>query len=283
MAQVVPPSPFPQFPTSILVGPMIWDMFSSNGLNLTMKNPPLSFPYYELQDENGSKSELRVNWNGDGSGQNVWSQNVNNSTSQVTFNLSYTVRDGDARTFRFWEDDVVFLGDDNNTSKEYINDFFQKDDSFVYINNIRNTTYLNTTRTRIDWRGYSSSGNNSSVHDTEGYFYWDVSNEYFNGQLNDFRVYDYTLTTEAVADMYQATSASLELGFNEAPGATSFTDTSGNNVTVSCNGSTCPISGLPGRVGQALQFDGADDFLTLSANGADLGPQWWWLHCDGLG
>lgn len=56
----------------------------------------------------------------------------------------------------------------------------------------------------------------------------------------------------------------LHLALDEAAGATSFADGSGNRLTATCpaGSATCPTAGEPGRVGNAAGFDG-DDYLSL--------------------
>ncbi|MBI1294207.1 hypothetical protein GC175_04525 [bacterium] len=56
--------------------------------------------------------------------------------------------------------------------------------------------------------------------------------------------------------------------FEEATNAKTFKDTSlanGRNIA-GCGGDTCPISGLRGRFGNAVHFDGVDDFLITPAD-----------------
>ncbi len=56
----------------------------------------------------------------------------------------------------------------------------------------------------------------------------------------------------------------LHLALDEAVGATTFADGSGNRLTATCpaGSATCPTAGEPGRVGNAARFDG-DDYLSL--------------------
>jgi uncharacterized repeat protein (TIGR01451 family) len=78
----------------------------------------------------------------------------------------------------------------------------------------------------------------------------------------------------------------LRLPLDEAPGATAFADASGNGNNGACSGDACPAAGEPGRLGQAAQFDGADDVITvadalsLRSNHFSLSL---WLRWDGLG
>jgi len=57
---------------------------------------------------------------------------------------------------------------------------------------------------------------------------------------------------------------------DEASGATSFTDNSGNTRNASCAGGQCPTSGQIGKVSTAPIFDATDDRIDLSAHSAAL-------------
>ncbi len=66
---------------------------------------------------------------------------------------------------------------------------------------------------------------------------------------------------EGNADM---TGNTLLLHLNEAAGATSFSDTSGNSNDASCSASTCPTAEIDARLDTGIDLDGTDDFLTVS-------------------
>ncbi|MEM7797591.1 MAG: LamG-like jellyroll fold domain-containing protein [Chloroflexota bacterium] len=53
--------------------------------------------------------------------------------------------------------------------------------------------------------------------------------------------------------------------FDEAGGATTFVDVSGNNHTAACNPGECPTAGIPGVYGTAVDFDGLDDHLSIDS------------------
>ncbi len=58
--------------------------------------------------------------------------------------------------------------------------------------------------------------------------------------------------------------ANLQLHFEEAPGATTFKDTSGYpEYPASCSGTTCPTAGQAGLYGSALTFDGSNDYVQV--------------------
>ncbi len=91
----------------------------------------------------------------------------------------------------------------------------------------------------------------------------------FKGMLDDLSLYDHDLSAADAAALYEQQSYGLDLNFDEATGQSTFADSSGNDVTVTCSSSagTCPESGLAGRNGQALHFDGSD-YLTVGSEGS---------------
>ncbi|GAK55386.1 hypothetical protein U27_02219 [Candidatus Vecturithrix granuli] len=56
----------------------------------------------------------------------------------------------------------------------------------------------------------------------------------------------------------------LYLPLNEAAGATTFSDASGNNNPGACTSPGCPTLGVAGKDGTAAQFDGIDDVITVA-------------------
>ncbi|MCB0135059.1 MAG: laminin G domain-containing protein, partial [Caldilineaceae bacterium] len=210
-------------------------------------------------------AEVRLNYNDDGSGGNIWKADValaSGSTpdvSKATISAGAQLND-DATNhwFRLWEDDTS-----PDTS------YNGSDDDIVRVDNLSNVSDLATTNT-------SFSGS-SAV----GKLYWKLFNEYFAGTLRNLNVYDYALSPQGVARVYNTETFALQMDFDEAPGATVLVDRSGNYFEASCAGASCPDSGIPGRWNQALRFDGgvADDdgndgvadYLTLPATDAALG------------
>ncbi len=59
-------------------------------------------------------------------------------------------------------------------------------------------------------------------------------------------------------------AASLLLRFEETVNATGFSDHSGMGRIVTCSDAACPVSGVAGYLGNALQFDGLDDAVRVS-------------------
>lgn len=58
----------------------------------------------------------------------------------------------------------------------------------------------------------------------------------------------------------------LWLKFDETAGATAFADSSASGANGACTGAACPTAGVTGRLGQAAQFDGANDRVTVARN-----------------
>jgi uncharacterized repeat protein (TIGR01451 family) len=58
----------------------------------------------------------------------------------------------------------------------------------------------------------------------------------------------------------------LLMHFNEPSGYKGFLDTSGAGNDGKCTGDACPTAGVPGKVGNALAFDGADDHVNAGSD-----------------
>lgn len=218
----------------------------------------------------GQKAEMRLNFDSDSAAGNLAWSNLSNGTSTWALGVTAVVNDTNS-WFRVWDnrDGGCFLTcpEDESTDTNYDQDAGKKDTSITQITGIRNTTYL----------GEQSSGvsmpacGNLCVPAIIGSMTWSNYNDFFKGTLDDFRVYGYALTPAIVADIFRSTSTALDLTFDEAPGSSLFADQSGNAVTVSCSGNSCPTSGVPGRFNQALDFDGVNDYLTIGASSTALG------------
>ncbi|MFQ5421745.1 MAG: LamG domain-containing protein, partial [Anaerolineae bacterium] len=109
--------------------------------------------------------------------------------------------------------------------------------------------------------------------DGEGTLHWQSWNQFYEGRLDDLRLYSYALTAADVADLYQSSYRALEMRFDEPPGADTFRDYSGNGVVGVCTPPHCPDTGLAGRSNQAARFDGLDDYVDASALTGGLAGQ----------
>ena len=97
-----------------------------------------------------------------------------------------------------------------------------------------------------------------------GYVYYVYENDSipFHGRIDEVQIYNRALDEGGIAALHQAHRQALHLKFDEAPGASSFADASFDPQQGSCGGDDCPVAGVPGRVNQAVLFDG-DDVLNL--------------------
>ena len=80
----------------------------------------------------------------------------------------------------------------------------------------------------------------------------------FSGSLDDIEIYSQALTAAQVASSYNPPVADWEL--DDASGATSFADASGNGNSGSCGGA-CPTLGAGGKVGTAASFSGSSQII----------------------
>jgi subtilisin-like proprotein convertase family protein len=122
-----------------------------------------------------------------------------------------------------------------------------------------NDLNVNTTFNNTDLGDFSQAYDK----DGKGTFYWGVDNDFYRGRLDDLRVYRHALDQDGVRELYQSTVRALELRFDESTGASRFFDHSGNDLSGACSGDTCPVSGLGGRMNQAVRFDGVDDYVDV--------------------
>ncbi|MEZ4705562.1 MAG: LamG-like jellyroll fold domain-containing protein [Caldilineaceae bacterium] len=222
-----------------------------------------------------AKAEVRLNVNDDGSGGNVWSGSVDTinppytgngrDSVSVLFNYGAVLKTGDKYWFRLWEDD---RGDSNAYNGNDSNPLNNDDDSILQVSNITFTS-LGSVGTTFD---------NS---DGTGTIYWGLSNDHFVGTLRNLSLFNYALSPQGAERTYNTETFALQMDFDEAPGETTLTDSSGNYFEAGCAGANCPDSGIPGRWNQALRFDsgvadddgndGTADYLTMPATDAALG------------
>lgn len=94
----------------------------------------------------------------------------------------------------------------------------------------------------------------------------------YNGWFDDVRIYNYALTPDNLRTLINFALPTLDLRMDEPPARESFTDHSQTNRPGTCllAAGTCPVSGLPGRINQGVEFDGVNDAIALSTLG-DLG------------
>ncbi len=216
----------------------------------------------------GHKVEMRLNFDNDGSAGSVAWANLDEGTSNTpswALDKTRVLNDASNSWFRLWEnyDGGCFIEcpEDESTDTNFDTSGTKPDHNLKQITGIKNVNYLGS------WQSiwiYTTSL-------LRGTLYWSNNNDFFQGELDDFAVYATALDAERVAQLYNANYVSLDLPFDEAPGATLFADDSGNFTSVACSGASCPTSGVPGRRNQALDFDGVDDYLLLGSSTDELG------------
>lgn len=180
--------------------------------------------------------------------------NAGASSKSVVFDKQYVIGDDATNWFRLSEDDNS--GADNCAYRPGGED----DDNILHRDNISNRiSQLGDTYTTIN----KSNGSDG----TEGHFSWSLSNDFFVGSLNDFRFYSYALSPNLVDKVYENATFGLLLPLDEPPGEQTFQDISASGFIGTCNdlqADSCPDSGIPGRINQALRFDGVNDTVRVA-------------------
>ncbi|MGD2146812.1 MAG: proprotein convertase P-domain-containing protein [Anaerolineae bacterium] len=90
----------------------------------------------------------------------------------------------------------------------------------------------------------------------------DAGDPYFEGRLDDVRLYKRALISTEIHSLYEAAPQMLLL-LDEDVGATEFEDATGNGHNGTCSGNQCPGAGAKGQLGLAAQFDGQNDYIEV--------------------
>lgn len=100
--------------------------------------------------------------------------------------------------------------------------------------------------------------------------HYNGSSERMQGYIDEFKVYNRSLSGQEINDAYKKESLAVYLKFDEGSGVTAYdSSTKGNNVGIV--GSPWSTSG---KSASAMYFDGADDYVTMSDNPFEFtGPQ----------
>ncbi|MCP4358082.1 MAG: DUF11 domain-containing protein [Chloroflexi bacterium] len=253
------------------------ELIDNGGLNCTGELPtestelyignssPYGYLYFDRIDVNAycdahdcdfGDEELRINIGGNSSANNFWSHD---DVTIGEYDLDKAFFLEKSETVHLWEDDGI--SDDNHFDENPDNE--NPDDS-----------YFKRTVSPVERNKFYDSYSLGGIHNDEskGILHYGVFDHYFEGELQDFRIYNYTMDGTEAADLYNTNYHALELLFDEPPGEDIFTDISGNGFAVSCdaNASICPDSGIPGVNNQTLRFDGEDDVLNFSATTEEL-------------
>ncbi|MEZ4867006.1 MAG: LamG-like jellyroll fold domain-containing protein [Caldilineaceae bacterium] len=224
---------------------------------------------YRYLNDAGGTAEICLDFDDNSTGGAIWhnfnEDHVNGEWQKRMEQLDVPKRitDDAAHWFRFHEDDSTTTNCNYSTAAN--------DDELVYKSGLTNVTTL----------GSFQNDFTDCFDCDQGTIYWSLSNEFFVGTLRNLQIFNYALSPQGAARAYNTETFALQMDFDEAPGATTLSDSSGNYFTAGCAGASCPDSGIPGRDNQALRFDGgvADDdgndgvadYLTLPATDAALG------------
>ncbi len=167
--------------------------------------------------------------------------------AEVSCDEDYTIRQTrtftEGATLRMWEDD------DGPTCGSAPNG---KDDNI--------NLHYDDTAAATETFNFAMPGDGVDIQreytgGSEGYFHLNYKNDAipFYGELDEVEVYNRALDVAAVQRL--ANSTALALSLDEPPGTTTFQDVSMQGVQASCT--SCPTSGVAGRVNQAAWFESA--------------------------
>ncbi|MFZ1754297.1 MAG: LamG-like jellyroll fold domain-containing protein [Caldilineaceae bacterium] len=226
---------------------------------------------YTYLDDPGDGAELCLNFDDNSTDGALWHDfnvtEVDTSHPRTdVLNIAKRIVDDSDHWFRFQEDDSSTSNCNYSTAAD--------DDELVYRSGLSNVSVLGSTESPFS----------ECFNCDEGTLDWSLSNQFFAGTLRSLSLFDYALSPQGAARLYNTETFALQMDFDEAPGETLFVDSSGNYFEAGCGGAACPDSGIPGRWNQALRFDGglgpvADgdnndgvvDYLTLAATDTALG------------
>jgi len=136
------------------------------------------------------------------------------------------------------------------------------------------TFYINGTSVGTA-SGGGTSGTASTIHLGQRN---PNANEWFEGKIDDVRIYNYAFTQAQVAWLYNKGKPVAHYRFNESSGTDAW-DESGNNngtITIGGTGSQTTIAqartaGATGKFGRCLSLDGTDDYATTGYAGFPSG------------
>ncbi len=89
---------------------------------------------------------------------------------------------------------------------------------------------------------------------------------FFDGMLDDVRVYRRALNVADVAALYDS-APSLQLAFDEPTGAGTFADAAGG-LDATCDAGACPSAGVKGQVSLAIDLDGVTEHISVPDDNA---------------
>ena len=158
--------------------------------------------FTDLEDPNGvaggKKVEMRLNFDNDGSAGNLAWANLDegvNTTPSWTLNTKKVIGDGANSWFRIWENydgGCLFDCPEDESSDTNFDQDRKADTDLKQITGIQNTTYLGYQQA-----SYRYPPNLNTGWYLSGTLVWSNNNDYFQGDLDDFRVYPYALERDA--------------------------------------------------------------------------------------
>ena len=171
---------------------------------------------------------------------------------------------------KVWEDGDVDSGENPAVDKSYIIDDTKANLKLLEIDPISDDMLIDR-----DIYNYQVEAGSSWSYDEDGYgrLNWSLWNSWFSGNLDEVRVYRVALDADGALNLYKSLdtrSFALRTTLDEPPTTTIFRDASGNLLTGTCAGASCPTTGLVGRAGQAASFDGNDAIAIASHPALDL-------------
>ncbi|HMC21354.1 MAG TPA: Ig-like domain-containing protein, partial [Thermoanaerobaculia bacterium] len=148
-------------------------------------------------------------------------------------------------------------------------------------------TPVSSTQINLTWNASSDSGSGVAgykVFRGGSQIGTSVSTSYSDTGLSPSTTYSYTVSAYDVAGNNSAQCPSVMATTQAAPpppptngiiaflhldenaGSTVFSDATGSANNGSCSGTGCPTSGVAGKVGHGLSFDGVSDLVTITHN-----------------
>jgi subtilisin-like proprotein convertase family protein len=204
-----------------------------------------------------STCELCIAYSSGGSWTEVFNQSVKMSNVTPTiFDVDKTVIVYGTGTLRMWEDDGgVRCGEAPDGKSPTADDDI-------------GTWTFSTNDVSTEWRpgyirGYESEDFSGQVVGSYSFLY-DNDSIPFYGKLDEVKIYQHVLDGNAVLDLYRNTAVAAKMNFDEPPGESSFANEADSSRQGTCSGTSCPTTGVAGRVNQAAWFVPSEqDHVTL--------------------
>jgi len=129
----------------------------------------------------------------------------------------------------------------------------------IYVNGVASTTL-----TQDVWQLVTVT--TDTVIDANQFYVGRQGSNYYDGTLDEVRVYNRPFTPAEVAKLYAWAPGPVgHWKMDENTGTTSTFDSSTNNNTGTLTGSMTASDWIPGKFGSALDFDGSDDYVSTTS------------------